>query len=171
MLAEAACELFLERGFEQTTLADISSRAGVSRSSFFNYFSSKADVLWAGLDERLTAVSVLLDAPGTGATIGEIVKSVADGFEPDSLALAIGHADAMGIATELARERAVRQLHLADRIARRLRRDGSDRLVAEVHAAAFAGAVFAAVWAWALSGPGQAGLSETLADALAAVPG
>jgi AcrR family transcriptional regulator len=37
-IAEAACELFLEQGYEQTSIADISTRAGVSRSSFFNYF-------------------------------------------------------------------------------------------------------------------------------------
>src|SRR6478736_3003458 len=55
-LAEAACELFLEQGFEQTSIADITSRAGVSRSSFFNYFASKSDVLWSGLDERVTAL-------------------------------------------------------------------------------------------------------------------
>ena len=55
-LAEAACELFLEQGFEATSIADITSRAGVSRSSFFNYFASKSDVLWAGLDERLTSL-------------------------------------------------------------------------------------------------------------------
>ena len=39
-LAEAACELFLEQGYEATSVVDIAQRAGVSRSSFFNYFSS-----------------------------------------------------------------------------------------------------------------------------------
>ncbi|MDQ2670204.1 MAG: TetR/AcrR family transcriptional regulator, partial [Gemmatimonadota bacterium] len=41
-LAEAACELFLERGYEQTSVTDIATRAGVSRSSFFNYFDTKS---------------------------------------------------------------------------------------------------------------------------------
>ena len=41
-LAEAACELFLEQGYEATSIAEIATRAGVSRSSFFNYFWSKA---------------------------------------------------------------------------------------------------------------------------------
>ena len=54
-LAEAACELFLERGYEATSIADIATRAGVSRSSFFNYFSSKGDILWAAFDERVDA--------------------------------------------------------------------------------------------------------------------
>ena len=60
-IAEAACELFLEQGYEQTSIVDIARRAGVSRSSFFNYFSSKSDVLWAGLDERLTALEHRLE--------------------------------------------------------------------------------------------------------------
>ena len=36
VLAEAACELFLEKGYDATSVADITTRAGVSRSSFFN---------------------------------------------------------------------------------------------------------------------------------------
>jgi AcrR family transcriptional regulator len=59
-IAEAATELFLERGFAETTIADITQRAGVSRSSFFNYFSSKSDVLWAALDDAIhSAVAAL----------------------------------------------------------------------------------------------------------------
>ena len=33
MLAEAACELFLEQGYEQTSVSDIARRAGIARSS------------------------------------------------------------------------------------------------------------------------------------------
>ena len=63
-LAEAACELFLERGYDATSVADITQRAGVSRSSFFNYFSSKSDVLWSGLDDRIgRAVDDLVVVP------------------------------------------------------------------------------------------------------------
>ena len=39
--------------------------AGVSRSSFFNYFSSKSDVLWSGLDERIAAATERLQALGS----------------------------------------------------------------------------------------------------------
>ncbi|HWU28147.1 MAG TPA: helix-turn-helix domain-containing protein, partial [Microbacterium sp.] len=66
-LAEAACELFLEQGYEATSVVDIAQRAGVSRSSFFNYFSSKSDVLWSGLDARIAAASVALAALGRSA--------------------------------------------------------------------------------------------------------
>lgn len=163
-LAEAACELFLERGYAETSVSDITTRAGVSRSSFFNYFASKGDILWATFDERI-------DAASSALTVGDepvrsVLESIADGFAPDSLALAVANADAMGIADELIRERAVRQARLARAIAERLARMGADHLTAEVQAAALAGAVLAAVWEWADAGPGRTRLSEFLARAL-----
>jgi AcrR family transcriptional regulator len=71
-LAEAACELFLEQGFGATTIADIARRAGVSRSSFFNYFASKSDILWAALDERIAAWERALATGGGSDAAAEI---------------------------------------------------------------------------------------------------
>ena len=39
--------LFLERGFEATTIDDIATAADMSRRSFFHYFASKEDVVAA----------------------------------------------------------------------------------------------------------------------------
>lgn len=166
-LAEAACELFLEQGYEATTVADITQRAGVSRSSFFNYFAAKGDVVWSAFDERMSGVLAALDAD---AEVPGTLAGAAAGFEPDSLALAIANAQAMGLADELERDRAVRQLRLAGAIAARLRRSGDAPLAAEVRAAGLAGAVLSAVWAWATGDPGRVPLSEVLAEALAAAP-
>lgn len=38
-------ELFRSRGFDETTISDIIERAGISRQTFFNYFSGKEEVL------------------------------------------------------------------------------------------------------------------------------
>jgi len=108
-IAEAACELFLESGYEGTSIAGIAQRAGVSRSSFFNYFSSKSDVLWSGFDERLDRAVAALAAPGAGADsagIEAVLAAILEGLEPDPLALAFGNAQAMGLAEELQRESA-----------------------------------------------------------------
>jgi AcrR family transcriptional regulator len=167
-IAEAACELFLEQGYEQTSITDIANRAGVSRSSFFNYFDSKADLLWGGFDERLDAAAQRLAA---GGHIHEALGGFAEGFAPDSLALAIANAETMGLVDELERERALRQSRLARAVAARARRDGASPLAADVRGAAAAGAVLAAVWAWADAGSGRTGLPALLDEALRAVPG
>ncbi|MEI8406930.1 MULTISPECIES: TetR family transcriptional regulator [unclassified Kribbella] len=50
-LAELAIGLFIEHGYDATTVDDIADAAGVSRRSFFRYFPSKDEVLFHGLDE------------------------------------------------------------------------------------------------------------------------
>ncbi|ALJ18613.1 TetR/AcrR family transcriptional regulator [Microbacterium sp. No. 7] len=43
-LYQAAAALFAERGYENTTMADIAERAGTSRRTAFNYFPNKSDI-------------------------------------------------------------------------------------------------------------------------------
>ncbi len=168
ILAEAACELFLEQGFAATSVSDIASRAGVSRSGFFNYFSSKSDVLWGGFDARARSASAALADNAEGATA---LLTIADGFAPDSLALAIVHADAMGVGAELDDERALRQALLARAVSARLVAEGAGRLEADIRGAALGGAVLAAVWEWAGSSPPRAEFRAVLQAALAIAGG
>jgi AcrR family transcriptional regulator len=65
-LQDAATELFLEQGYEKTTVDQIARRAGVARATFFNYFPAKGDVLWADLDPVLQALPEMLAGQPTG---------------------------------------------------------------------------------------------------------
>jgi AcrR family transcriptional regulator len=51
-LRDAALTLFLERGYENVTVTDITDHAGLTRRTFSRYFADKRDVLFAG-SERL----------------------------------------------------------------------------------------------------------------------
>src|SRR5574341_318016 len=66
-LADAASRLFLERGYDATTVADIAAAAEVSTRTFFSYFPSKEDVLFADTDERIEGLAAAFaDARGDG---------------------------------------------------------------------------------------------------------
>lgn len=47
-LEQAAYELFLDRGYEETTVADIAARAGLTERTFFRHYSDKREVLFGG---------------------------------------------------------------------------------------------------------------------------
>jgi AcrR family transcriptional regulator len=55
-LTRMAMTLFLDRGFEATTLDDIAAAADISRRSFFHYFASKEDVVFAWQEESTAAL-------------------------------------------------------------------------------------------------------------------
>jgi AcrR family transcriptional regulator len=56
-LEQAALDLYLERGFDQTTVAEIASHAGLTERTFFRHFADKREVLFGGgaLAEGLAA--------------------------------------------------------------------------------------------------------------------
>ena len=49
-LEQAAMELYAERGFEQTTVAEIAERAGLTERTFFRHFADKREVLFSGTE-------------------------------------------------------------------------------------------------------------------------
>jgi AcrR family transcriptional regulator len=76
-LEQAALELYGERGFEQTTVAEIAKRAGLTERTFFRYFADKREVLFAGagaLEEVL--VSAVAGAPDSAPTIEVVAVAV-----------------------------------------------------------------------------------------------
>ena len=59
-LVEAAFALFGERGFDQTTIDDITERAGVGRTTFFRTFRAKEDVIFPDHEVLLGAIEARL---------------------------------------------------------------------------------------------------------------
>ena len=49
-LLQAAIELFSEQGYDATTVAEIAERAGLTKRTFFRYFTDKREVLFSGGD-------------------------------------------------------------------------------------------------------------------------
>ena len=75
----AAIELFDEQGYEATTVAEIAERAGLTKRTFFRYFSDKREVLFSGSNElqcRWLAGVVAAPADATPLTV------VAAGLDP-----------------------------------------------------------------------------------------
>jgi AcrR family transcriptional regulator len=56
-LREAALELFLEHGYENVTVTEITERAGLTRRSFSRYFTDKRDVLFAESEQLPAALA------------------------------------------------------------------------------------------------------------------
>jgi AcrR family transcriptional regulator len=76
-LAEAALELFAERGFEQTTVDDIATRAGLTKRTFFRHFADKREVLFGGGDEfRDGFVSSLAAVPASAPPMDAIAATL-----------------------------------------------------------------------------------------------
>lgn len=55
-LAQAAFDLFDERGYEQSTVDDITERAGLGRATFFRHYRSKEDVIFPDHDRMLEQI-------------------------------------------------------------------------------------------------------------------
>ena len=72
-LQEAAMELFAEHGYDQTTVAGIAERAGLTERTFFRHFSDKREVLFSGGEElRVMMVEALTAAPPEATPLGAV---------------------------------------------------------------------------------------------------
>ncbi len=76
-LEQAALDLYQERGFEQTTAAEIAERAGLTERTFFRYFADKREVLFGGQDMlREIYVSTIEAAPDSVAPIDAVAAAL-----------------------------------------------------------------------------------------------
>jgi AcrR family transcriptional regulator len=76
-LQEAALALYAERGFDQTTAAEIAARAGVTERTFFRHFADKREVLFGGsslLKEQI--VAAVSGAPVTDGPLDAVGRGL-----------------------------------------------------------------------------------------------
>src|SRR4051812_6525431 len=79
-LQAAALELFEERGFEQTTVEDIATRAGLTKRTFFRHFADKREVLFGGGEDfRAAFVDALAAAPVDASPMDAVASSLQAG--------------------------------------------------------------------------------------------
>jgi len=78
-LMGAAIELFDEQGYEATTVAGIAERAGLTKRTFFRYFSDKREVLFSGSQELQR---VWLGGVAAAAADTNPLTAVVAGLEP-----------------------------------------------------------------------------------------
>ena len=77
-LQEAALALYSDRGFDQTTAAEIAARAGVTERTFFRHFTDKREVLFGGSEIlRGRIVSGVAEAPASDSPL----EAVAHGLD------------------------------------------------------------------------------------------
>ena len=77
-LEKASLDLFQERGYAQTTVAEIAERAGLTERTFFRYFTDKREVLFSGSEElEKLIVSAIASAPKTMSPIDVVVAALA----------------------------------------------------------------------------------------------
>ncbi len=77
-LQVAALDLFGEQGFENTTVAEIAARVGVTKRTFFRHFVDKREVLFAGAEDLNTLlVEGIVQAPSELAPLEAIATALA----------------------------------------------------------------------------------------------
>jgi AcrR family transcriptional regulator len=75
-LAQAAFDLFDERGYEQTTVDDITDRAGLGRTTFFRYYRAKEDVIFPNHDRILEQIRERLKTSSHGTALAAVSDAV-----------------------------------------------------------------------------------------------
>jgi AcrR family transcriptional regulator len=74
-IEDAALRLFAERGFAATTISDIAAAADIAPRTFFAYFPSKEDVVFAHFDEYAASLQQRLDARAPDETTFDALRS------------------------------------------------------------------------------------------------
>jgi len=167
-LEQAALALYGERGFEQSTVAEIAARAGLTERTFFRHFADKREVLFAGagsLQDLL--VSTVASTPDSAAPIDAIAAALeaAGALLQERRAYARKRQAVIAANAELQERELIKLASLASALAGALRRRGVREPAASL--AAEAGiAVFRIAFERWITETGQADLPQLIRDSL-----
>jgi AcrR family transcriptional regulator len=137
-LVAAALHLFSEQGYDDTTVAEIAERAGLTKSTFFRHFPDKREVLAAGQE---TLSQLLAEGIAAAPAEASALAAVASGLDRAAAAMTplnreLGPRLHAVIATsaELQERDALKQVGLAAAMADALRARGVPDLAATLAA-------------------------------------
>jgi AcrR family transcriptional regulator len=144
-LERAALALFIENGYDATTVAEIADRAGLTKSTFFRHFTDKREVLFGGQDMLTQLFSdAIRTAPAAATTVdclAAALESAAVAFTPDRHDLAPQRRAVIAANSELQERELLKRARFASAMADALRARGAGdvaaRLAAEVGVLAF----------------------------------
>jgi AcrR family transcriptional regulator len=76
-LEEAALALYGERGFDNTTVAEIAARAGLTERTFFRHFADKREVLfWGSGNLQALMVEAVASAPASASPLDAVAAAI-----------------------------------------------------------------------------------------------
>jgi len=144
-LERAALTLFIENGYDATTVAGIADRAGLTKSTFFRHFADKREVLFFGQDMLAQLFSdAIRNAPPSATTadcLAAALESAAVAFTPERHDLAPQRRAVIAANSELQERELLKRARFAAAMADALRARGAGdlaaRLAAEVGVLAF----------------------------------
>jgi AcrR family transcriptional regulator len=159
-------ELYAERGYEQTTVAEIAQRAGLTARTFFRYFADKREVLFAGseaLGEQLDTVLAAAPASATPlAAVAEALGAVAETIGQDR-DFSRRRQAVISANAELQERELIKLAGWSAALAGGLVRRGVDEPTASLAAQTGTAAFRVAFERW-LADPGDRSLADTLRD-------
>jgi len=135
-LQQAAFELYTERGYDQTTVAEIAARAGLTERTFFRHFADKREVLFGGGDRfRATLVDPVDAAPPSATPLEAVVAGIeAAGSVFPALELVRGRQALILANPELQERELIKLASLATSLGEALRRRGVPDTAAQLAA-------------------------------------
>ena len=136
-LEQAALELYSQRGFEQTTVAQIAERAGLTERTFFRHFADKREVLFGGggaLQELLAGT--VAGAPESATPFDAVAAAVeaAGALLQERREYSRRRQAVIAANAELQERELIKLAAFASALADALRRRGVDELAARLSA-------------------------------------